>query len=104
MHKIALPEHRFVARLDRGAVKRRVATCAIAALVLAASFAYAPWLHAGPVLCPLRLTLGIPCPSCGLTRSFCAVSHGAFAAAFGYHLLGPWLYAATVLVIPWSLV
>jgi len=62
-------------------------------LVLAASFLYSPWVNRGPVLCPLRFFLGMPCPSCGLTRSFCAVAQGNFAEAFAHHLFGPLLYA-----------
>ncbi len=74
--------------------------CAAAALILGASFAYAPWVSDGPVLCGSRLLLGLPCPACGLTRSFCAMTHGAFGEAFGFHFFGPLLFALTVLAIP----
>jgi hypothetical protein len=42
--------------------------------------------------CLFRAVAGIPCPLCGLTRSFVSLSHGEFRAAFTYHPLGPILY------------
>jgi hypothetical protein len=53
----------------------------------------------GATLCLLKRLTGLPCPTCGMTRSFCAVSRGEFAAAFQYHLLGPVLYAMLALVM-----
>lgn len=42
--------------------------------------------------CLTRTVLGIPCPSCGLTRAFCALSHGDFPAALAYNPLSPVMY------------
>lgn len=42
----------------------------------------------GPVLCPFRLALGIPCPFCGLTHSLLAVGQGDLAHAFSLNPLG----------------
>lgn len=89
--------------LDRRAIRFRWVVAVAAALVIAASFAYAPFVGHGPVLCPARLVLGIPCPSCGLTRSFCAMSSGEIGDAFGFHLLGPVFYACTALATPLAL-
>jgi hypothetical protein len=86
--------------LERRAVWMRCVVATAASIVLAASWIYAPWSQSGPVLCPLRLLTGIPCPSCGLTRSFCAAAHGDFSAAFGFHVIGPILFAATAIAIP----
>jgi len=55
------------------------------------------WRHHAPddpsadtfTICGLRLMTGIPCPSCGLTRSFCAIGRGDPARAFRDHPLGP---------------
>ncbi|MCX5684342.1 MAG: DUF2752 domain-containing protein, partial [Planctomycetota bacterium] len=67
--------------LDRPERRRRAVDAAICFGILAASFLYAPYVHDGPVLCPLRLVTGIPCPACGLTRSFCALASGRPADA-----------------------
>lgn len=32
-------------------------------------------------VCPTKLTLGLPCPSCGLTRAFLLAAHGRIADA-----------------------
>jgi hypothetical protein len=68
--------------------------------MLLASVIYAPFVANGPVLCPFRFITGLPCPGCGLTRSFCAMSRGQIVAAFGDHLFGPALYLVALLSIP----
>ncbi|MCX5677165.1 MAG: DUF2752 domain-containing protein [Planctomycetota bacterium] len=83
--------------------RRRAVDAAICFGILAASFLYAPYVHDGPVLCPLRLATGIPCPACGLTRSFCALAAGCPAEAFAEHLLGPPALACTgMLGLVWA--
>lgn len=42
--------------------------------------------------CPLRHFTGIPCPTCGMTRSFIAVARGNLHEAFVYHLFGPFVF------------
>jgi len=53
----------------------------------------------GSTTCILRRATGLPCATCGMTRSFCAIGRGEFGAAFAYHPLGPVLYAFFVLVM-----
>ncbi len=43
-----------------------------------------------PGVCAFRDVTGIPCPGCGLTRSWVALLHGDLAASLGFHPLG-WL-------------
>lgn len=43
--------------------------------------------------CMFRSLTGLPCPFCGLTRSFVSLSHGRWREAFLFHLLGPLVYA-----------
>jgi len=53
----------------------------------------------GSTLCLLRRTTGLPCPTCGMTRSFCAMGRGEVADAFQKHPLGPVLYALLAFVM-----
>ena len=50
----------------------------------------------GPVLCPVRRATGLPCPACGLTRSWAAALHGRPGASLRFHPLGMALLAGTV--------
>ena len=36
----------------------------------------------GPVVCPFRLLTGLPCPGCGLTRSWVYLAHGQWRDSF----------------------
>jgi hypothetical protein len=64
--------------------------------LLAACFFYYPYAFDGPVLCPTALTLGLPCPGCGLTRATSLLTHGHVGEALAFHPLAPFLllYAA----------
>lgn len=46
-----------------------------------------------PHVCFSRAALGVPCPGCGLTRSFIYLAHGQWQQAWLEHRLG-WLVAA----------
>lgn len=87
-------------RMERSAAFKRIVVGCSCLLVVVISFVYAPWASSGPVLCPFRLLVGMPCPGCGLTRSFCAVSQGQIFQAFKYHLFGPLLFAVCVVAVP----
>jgi hypothetical protein len=50
-----------------------------------------------PSFCPMRVVLGIPCPSCGLTRATRLVLGGHFSAATAMHPL--WLIVLPYLAI-----
>ena len=43
-------------------------------------------------ICFLRRATGLPCPTCGLTRSFYAMGRGAVGEAFEEHPLGPLVF------------
>jgi hypothetical protein len=50
----------------------------------------------GPVVCPFRLATGLPCPGCGLARSWSALAQGDPAEAFARHPFGPLLLVLSV--------
>jgi len=56
---------------------------------------YGPELRLPPT-CVSRDWFDIPCPGCGLTRSFIELAQGHFANAWHYHRLG-WVLALAVL-------
>ena len=55
--------------------------------------------ESGPVLCPFRLATGLPCPGCGLTRSWVFIAHGDFGAALRVNPFGYLTMAAAVALI-----
>jgi hypothetical protein len=71
-----------------------------AAAALATAFAASPSRVAnGPVLCPFRLATGLPCPGCGLTRSWVYIAHGDFGAALRANPFGYVTMAAAIAVV-----
>ena len=49
-------------------------------------------------ICGFKNLTGLPCPGCGLTHSFCALTQGDIGGALGFNLLGPLLYLALIVV------
>jgi hypothetical protein len=52
-----------------------------------------------PLICPFRFLTGIPCPGCGMTRSFLAIARGDVHQAVFYNLFGPVLFAIFLLAV-----
>lgn len=51
----------------------------------------------GPILCYVRRITGLPCPGCGMTRAFCALSKGLPGEALRHNLLAyPLLLLLTI--------
>jgi len=90
--------------LDSRSVRNRALGALVCLGAIVGSFLYAPCVTHGPVLCLSRLTVGLPCPACGLTRSFCAVAQGHFGGAFACHLFGPALFVLFAVAGPLWLV
>lgn len=53
--------------------------------------------------CPFFKLTGIPCPSCGLTRSLISLSQGDFKTSWQYHGFGLVLTAIATVTIPYLL-
>ena len=51
------------------------------------------------MLCPFRLATGLPCPGCGLTRSWVAAAHGDLSTAFADNAFGPLSLVAVALAV-----
>jgi hypothetical protein len=73
-------------RQDRGTF------AALSAVFLFSALVPARLLARLPSVCLLHHA-GLPCPSCGLSRGFCALSHGDWQAALAYNPLTPYVYA-----------
>ncbi len=72
---------------EGGFVARRLGLIGGVAAVFLAARLYAPWVSAGPVVCPMHGLVGLPCPSCGMTRAMCALVTGEWGAAAGFNAL-----------------
>lgn len=57
-----------------------------------------------PPTCASRLLLGVPCPGCGLTRSFVATARCDFDGAVRLNPMGPVLFVLCLLQIPYRIV
>lgn len=56
-----------------------------------------------PPICGSRVLLDLPCPGCGLTRSFVAIAAGDFARSLEFHRLGWLVWLAAVLQLPYRI-
>lgn len=65
--------------------------------ILVASVVWHPLDDGGFVICAVRKATGLPCPGCGLTRSFCAMAKGEISRAGQFHVLGPAMFTFTVI-------
>lgn len=72
-------------------MKRRVIIISVASAAVLV-------LLLGKFPCQIRQYLGIPCPSCGMIRSYTALLHGDFLAAVHYHPLF-WMPPAALLLV-----
>ena len=83
---------------------QRWSIAAAAALVFGVSFAFTPTGFPKLQLCVFRRLTGLQCPGCGLSRSFCALSHGEWSAAWGFHPFGVVFYGLGIALVLWPFV
>lgn len=80
-------------------LRREGALLVLTSLVIGLSFGMTVLKSRGlwvSIPCLFNKITGLPCLTCGLTRSFSLTAHGQFKAAFEMHLLGPLLFALTL--------
>ncbi|MBL0211424.1 MAG: DUF2752 domain-containing protein [Holophagaceae bacterium] len=75
----------------------------ISLAILATSFLLPAAGFPGIDTCSFHAFTGLSCPGCGLTRAFCAISHGQFHEAWGLHPFSFPLYGAAMVgaAAPW---
>jgi hypothetical protein len=73
---------------SRSFVVGRIVAAASCVTVLVSAYLYAPFVHRGPVVCLMHGLIGLPCPSCGLTRAFCRLARLDLAGALACNALG----------------
>ena len=86
--------------------RERLLVALVGAGVWLGAHLYAPYVASGPPLCPLRLTVGLPCPACGLTRAFCALTQADWHTALATNALClplALLFSLAPLVALWEL-
>jgi Protein of unknown function (DUF2752) len=84
----------------------RWATVGLCSAPLLGAFFYRYGYRLSFLKCPLRSLTGIPCPTCGMTRSFVAIAQGNLHAAIEYHLFGPaifLMFLALIISLLWEL-
>lgn len=67
-----------------------------AAAIGVATLANPDTIEDGPVICPFRLATGLPCPGCGLTRSWVYAMHGQWADSIAANPFGVVALAAAM--------
>jgi hypothetical protein len=82
-----------------GALGAAVVGLAGAAAVGAACVFTPAGIADGPGICPFAMMTGLPCPGCGLTRSWVAFMHGDVGASFRFNVFGPILLVLTVVTV-----
>lgn len=80
-----------------GGGRRSITVAALGVGAIAAAAVLTPHdATAGPVVCPFRLMTGLPCPGCGLTRSWVFWLHGDWQAGLAANPFGIVLLLAAV--------
>jgi hypothetical protein len=89
----------FGSELSRQARKQRQIQRGLLILPLGEALILAHSSYPSPFFCPFLALTGIPCPGCGLSRSFTAIALGQWETAINYHLFGPVIFLCIIIAI-----
>lgn len=85
--------------LGQRAVMPILALISLVGLIIARAWPV-PSVDGGDPTCIMRIMTGLPCPGCGMTRSWVHLAHGDVLTAFEYNFFGPLaMFAAAALVV-----
>lgn len=101
VHPTQPPQPTHAGRTTARGILGRITDADAAATIGVGGIAVAALLPAdhienGPVLCIFRRLTGLPCPGCGLTRSWVYLMHGDLSQAFISNPFGPVLVVAVI--------
>jgi hypothetical protein len=85
--------------LSRQEIQLRTLELGLLLAPLGGAYCYSHTSYSSPFFCPFRTLTGIPCPGCGMTRSFLAIAKGNLSSAIGYNLFGPILFIGLTLAV-----
>lgn len=71
----------------------------LAAAVTAATLLAPDSIERLPPACTFRQVTGLPCPGCGLTRSWALTAHGRLGEALRRHPFGPLTFVGALAVV-----
>ncbi|NJM68681.1 MAG: DUF2752 domain-containing protein [Acaryochloris sp. RU_4_1] len=94
-HSIAIRGHSLCSR----ACRKRWGLLGICSAPLLGAIPYGGGYRFPSLACPMLHLTGIPCPTCGMTRSFVAIAQGNWSQAVTFHLFGPVLFALFAIVV-----
>jgi hypothetical protein len=78
---------------------RRVLYGCLTAAVTAATLTTVESVEDLPSVCAFRRLTGLPCPGCGLTRSWVLTAHGRLRHASNRHPFGPPTFLVSLLLV-----
>ncbi len=75
----------------------KIAVISSLPVLLAVSYFFSPGSLEGTPICVFKLTLGLPCLGCGLTRAFHSMATFHFSQALQHHFLSPAILGVFIL-------